>query len=75
MESKNKFIPVYEPTSKYRTNPLSTTEGGSVVTIVYGGYRVDYNNIKNPEAYINAIKFKAKEEIVEILVNGKTIKL
>jgi hypothetical protein len=76
MDNKNnKYKPVYEPTADMRTNPLGKVPGGSTVTIVYEKYRVDYNNIKNPKAYTNAIKFKAKEEIVEILVNGKTIKL
>jgi hypothetical protein len=76
MDNKdNKYKPVYEPTVDMRTNPLGKVPGGSVVTIVYEGYRVDYNNIKNPKAYINAIKFKTKEEIIEILVNNKKTKL
>jgi len=71
MESKKKFTPIYEPTSDMRTNSLSKVEGGSTVTIIYEGYRVDYTNIKNPIRYLETVFAKTKEEIIGVLINGK----
>jgi hypothetical protein len=40
----------------HRTNGLSLTPGGSIVTVVYAnGDRRLYDKVKNVEAYINSI--------------------
>lgn len=52
-----------------RTNGLSFTPGGAVVTVIKeDGTRLHYDKIKNPEAYIR--KMSSDLEIVEILVDG-----
>jgi predicted secreted protein len=41
----------------HRTNGLSLTPGGSVVTVIYkNGDRRLYDKVKNVEAYVNSIK-------------------
>jgi len=43
----------------YRTNPLSKTEGGSEVVVVYAnGSKYGYDRIKKPSRYIDAISHK-----------------
>lgn len=41
---------------KYRTNALSFTKGGVTVEVEkINGTRLEYNNVKNPQAYIRAL--------------------
>ncbi len=41
---------------QYRKNPLSLTDGGVVVSIERGdGFRLDYPNIKYPQAYVRKV--------------------
>lgn len=63
----------YVPTDSMRTNPLSLTDGGSTVTVLFDGYHVEYTNIKAPFSYISSIR-KAKEgdiTLVGFLINGE----
>lgn len=46
----------------YRTNGLSLTPGGNVVTVVYAdGHRRIYDKIKNVEAYASSI---SKDQLI-----------
>ena len=69
----------YVPTGEWRTNALSNVPGGSIVSIQFGSdldggaYTVHYNNIKNPEAYINRIANTSEKEISAIWVDEKLI--
>ena len=41
-------------TQEFRTNALSLKPGGSTVTVIYdNNIELEYNNIKNPQAYNN----------------------
>jgi hypothetical protein len=67
MKQSSKILVVDQ---RYRTNRLSHLPGGSSVTsIMQDGSHLEYQNIKNPDAYIR----KAAEDpaIVAFLVNGK----
>ncbi len=62
---------------KFRTNQQSTIPGGSVVEVHYESRIKVYDNIKNPTAYIKAIKAmnEAKDEkIIATYVDGKKTK-
>lgn len=62
----------YRPTPEMRTNPLSKTDGGSIVTVVYDNYSVDYTNIKNPISYISSIRCANRNITLKgFLINGK----
>ena len=51
----------------YRTNPLSHTEGGDTVRVIYHTNEArDYVNIKNTSAYI--MKALAREDVKEAFV-------
>lgn len=55
---------------EFRTNPLSSAPGGSVVEVHYQrGIKV-YDNIKNPKAYVKYIMANSPD-VVSILVDGK----
>ena len=61
---------------KYRTNPLSLTPGGEIVTVTYSSGNVFvYDKIKKPGLYIKSIENRNKQygKIVEILLNGKMV--
>ena len=60
----------YTPTPDMRTNPLSKTEGGETVVIIFEGYCIEYTNIKNTKAYINHIL--KSEKIIGYIFGGKT---
>jgi hypothetical protein len=67
MQSKKTKTHTVRP--EYRTNPLSLRPGGSIVTIVMkNGQRLDYENIKNPDAYIR--RAASDPEVDHFLVNG-----
>jgi len=50
--------PIYQPTGGWRTNPLSNIPGGSTVIVHYQDYTVEYDNIKNVDAYTKYIMNK-----------------
>jgi len=50
--------PIYKPTGGWRTNPKSNIPGGSTVVVHFEDYTVEYNNIKNVEAYTKYIMAK-----------------
>ena len=55
---------------EYRTNPLSLSPGGSVVTVVFSdGRMLDNDKVKSPKKYVS--KIPQKEDIVAVYVNGK----
>ena len=55
---------------EYRTNPLSLSPGGSVVTVVFSdGRMLDYEKVKSPKKSVS--KIPQKEDIVAVYVNGK----
>ena len=55
---------------EFRTNPLSLSPGGSVVTVVFSdGRMLDYDKVKSPKKYVS--KIPQKEDIVAVYVNGK----
>lgn len=63
----------YKPTKEMRTNPLSLQDGGSIVTVIYDNYAVEFTNIKAPYSYISSIR-KAKEgdtTLIGFLINGE----
>jgi hypothetical protein len=59
---------------EFRKNALSLKPGGSTVTVVYdNNIELEYNNIKNPQAYINTIA-KTDKSIIGIKINGRLVK-
>lgn len=59
---------------EFRKNALSLKPGGSTVTVVYdNNIELEYNNIKNPQAYINTIA-KTDKSIIGIKINGQLVK-
>ena len=55
---------------EYRTNPLSLSPGGSIVTVVFSdGRMLDYDKVKSPKKYVS--KIPQKDDIVAVYVNGK----
>ncbi len=63
----------YKPTKEMRTNPLSLQDGGSIVTVIYDNYVVEFTNIKNPIAYISSIRFAKQGDntLRGFLINGE----
>lgn len=63
----------YKPTKEMRTNPLSLQDGGSIVTVIYDNYVVEYTNIKNPISYISSIRVAKSRDITlrGFLINGE----
>ena len=57
---------------EFRTNGLSLTPGGSLVSVTYrsGGVK-EYDKVKYPRAYVG--KIVDRESIVEIRVNGNLV--
>jgi hypothetical protein len=55
---------------EFRTNPLSTQPGGSVVEIHYQNRIKVYDNIKNPKAYVKYLESNSKDPILAIYVDG-----
>ena len=61
-------------TQEFRKNALSLKPGGSTVTVMYdNNIELEYNNIKNPQAYINTIA-KTDKSIIGIKINGRLVK-
>jgi hypothetical protein len=59
---------------EFRKNALSLKPGGSTVTVMYdNNIELEYNNIKNPQAYINTIT-KSNKTIIGIKINGQLVK-
>ena len=57
---------------EYRTNPLSLSPGGSVVTVVFSdGRMLDYDKVKSPKKYVS--KIPQKEDIVAVYVNANQV--
>jgi hypothetical protein len=63
----------YRPTKEMRTNPLSLQEGGSIVTVIYDNYVVEFTNIKNPITYISSIRCAKQGDntLKGFLINGE----
>lgn len=63
----------YKPTKEMRTNPLSLQDGGSIVTVIYDNYVVEFTNIKNPISYISSIRVAKQSDITlrGFLINGE----
>jgi hypothetical protein len=68
----------YVPHKEMRTNPLSKTEGGSIVKVVKqhkndkNSYEIIYENIKYPTRYVDKLK-KEDSDILQIYVNEQMI--
>lgn len=58
---------IYKPTGGWRHNPLSNVPGGSTVIVHFEDYTVEYNNIKNVEAYTRYIMAK-DQNIIKVTV-------
>ena len=57
---------------EFRTNPLSLSPGGSVVTVVFSdGRMLDYDKVKSPKKYVS--KIPQKEDITAVYVNGNQV--
>jgi hypothetical protein len=57
---------------EFRTNNLSLTPGGSLVSVTYlSGGTKEYDKVKYPRAYVGRII--DRESIVEIRVNGNLV--
>jgi hypothetical protein len=66
---KSKETKTHTVRPEYRTNQLSLKPGGSIVTIVMKtGQRLDYENVKNPDAYIR--KAASDPGVDHFLVDG-----
>lgn len=64
----------YQSHDSMRTNELSLTPGGSIVSVQYaGGHVVEYNKVKSPKAYITKILEKSADNIVAIFVNNEQV--
>ena len=62
---------------EFRTNPLSNVPGGSTIGIIWDdsdNYMLVYNNIKNPDRYIQAIIEKnPHRQIYTIFVDNELV--
>ena len=57
---------------EYRTNPLSLSPGGSIVTVVFSdGRMLDYDKVKSPKKYVS--KIPQKDDITAVYVNGNQV--
>lgn len=57
---------------EFRTNPLSLSPGGSIVTVVFSnGRMLDYDKVKSPKKYVASIP--QKEDITAVFVNGNQV--
>jgi hypothetical protein len=67
----------YVPDKSMRSNPLSRTEGGSTIKVVYqhmdkNPFEVIYENIKYPQKYIDRIMKENEgngKSILQIFIN------
>lgn len=59
---------------EFRTNPLSTQPGGSVVEVHYQNRIKVYDNIKNPKAYVKYLESKSEDPIIKVVVDGSETK-
>lgn len=62
----------YTPTTDMRINPLSKTEGGETVVIIFKGYCIEYTNIKSPMTYITSVLKRSNKEVIGYIFGGKT---
>lgn len=59
-------------TDEFRTNPLSLSPGGSIVTVMFSnGKMLDYDKVKSPKKYVASIP--QKEDITAVFVNGNQV--
>ena len=57
---------------EFRTNPLSLSPGGSIVTVVFSdGRMLDYDKVKSPKKYVSSIP--TRDDIVAVYVNGNQV--
>ena len=57
---------------EYRTNPLSLSPGGSIVTVVFSdGRMLDYDKVKSPKKYVASIP--TRDDITAVYVNGNQV--
>ena len=57
---------------EFRTNPLSLSPGGSIVTVVFSdGRMLDYDKVKSPKKYVS--KIPQREDITAVYVNGNQV--
>lgn len=57
---------------EFRTNPLSLSPGGSIVTVMFSnGRMLDYDKVKSPKKYVASIP--QKEDITAVFVNGNQV--
>lgn len=69
---EEQFKKLYQPTDEMRTNHLSVKPGGSVVRVIFETHAVDYDKIKYPSKYVNALlNSQDAFKILEIYVDGK----
>lgn len=57
---------------EFRTNPLSLSPGGSIVTVMFSsGKMLDYDKVKSPKKYVASIP--QREDIIAVFVNGNQV--
>lgn len=57
---------------EFRTNPLSLSPGGSIVTVMFSnGKMLDYDKVKSPKKYVASIP--QREDITAVFVNGNQV--
>lgn len=57
---------------EFRTNPLSLSPGGSIVTVMFSnGRMLDYDKVKSPKKYVASIP--QREDITAVFVNGNQV--
>ena len=57
---------------EFRTNPLSLSPGGSVVTVVFSdGRMLDYDKVKSPKKYVASIP--TRDDITAVYINGNQV--
>jgi hypothetical protein len=57
---------------EFRTNPLSLSPGGSIVTVMFSnGRMLDYDKVKSPKKYVASIP--QRENITAVFVNGNQV--
>jgi len=61
----------YTPTLEMRTSSLSKKEGGETIIIIFDGYIVEYNNIKDPARYMATVL--KSNGIIGYILGNKTI--
>lgn len=63
----------YRPTGNWRHNHLSNKPGGWTIIVNYGGYDVEYNNIKYLSSYVE--KIVEKDNSIQFIVLKDTGKI